>query len=166
MPYTPTTTDEKIRDLQNTAMLEFMPRQRRLEQAAADMRESEEEFRRLRLLQYELLITHLAPAAEARAQPAVSDVQAPSTPPVITLGDRVCDRFTGLTGWVHGIAHYITGCDQILLHPRKLSDDGGKIVDGVWLDDSRLELLEAQPTPPSHNRGGPTAGEASGLRIS
>jgi hypothetical protein len=85
----------------------------------------------------------------------------------INLGDKVKDTYSGFTGWVHGVSHFITGCDQVCVNPRSL-DEKGAPRDGVWFDETRLEVLEAVAAPiakpdPQH-RGGPTPGEAAGMR--
>lgn len=80
----------------------------------------------------------------------------------IKLGDRVRDRFSGLVGYVHAKAEYITGCNQILVDPRTIKD--GTVVAGSWLDDTRIELVEALPTPEKQTVGGPSCAEAAGLR--
>lgn len=82
----------------------------------------------------------------------------------IKLGDKVRDKYTGLTGWCHGLASYLTGCDQVLVDPRKLKDSDGEMVVGSWLDDSRIELVEELPTPEKTENGGPSAAESAGLR--
>lgn len=79
------------------------------------------------------------------------------------LGDKVRDRFTGFVGHVHAIAKYITGCDRVLVNPRKL-DDKGAPVEGTWFDDSQLELLDSQPAPAGKPVGGPAPRAESGLR--
>ncbi len=55
----------------------------------------------------------------------------------IKLGDIVTDDISGFTGVVVGICHYLTGCTQMLVTPKKLSADGGKI-DSQWFDEGRL----------------------------
>jgi hypothetical protein len=80
----------------------------------------------------------------------------------IKIGDKVRDRLSGLVGYVHGKAEYITGCNQVLVNPRTVKDD--KPVDGTWIDDSRIELVESLSTPETHDRGGPAVAENAGLR--
>lgn len=79
------------------------------------------------------------------------------------LGNKVRDKFTGFEGWVHATAFYITGCDQCLVNQRTL-DDKGQPKDGVWLDNTRLEIVAVGKPVETTPRGGPSAGEAAGLR--
>lgn len=58
----------------------------------------------------------------------------------INMGDRVRDRITGFTGVVTGLAHYITGCTQLLIAPP--ARDGAH-VEGHWYDIDRCEVTEA-----------------------
>lgn len=78
------------------------------------------------------------------------------------LGDKVRDTFTGFVGFIHGSAAYITGCNQHVVNARTV--EGGKPSEGHWLDDMRLELVEAAAPVAAVETGGPTAGEAAGLR--
>lgn len=54
-------------------------------------------------------------------------------------GEYVKDMITGYEGVVTGRTDYITGCNQILVNPQKINDDG-KTVDGQWFDEHRLTL--------------------------
>lgn len=63
-------------------------------------------------------------------------------PTEIVLGCRAKDRISGFTGRVTGIANYLTGCNQVLIVPEKLKDDGS-IVDAHWYDIQRCERIGA-----------------------
>jgi hypothetical protein len=80
------------------------------------------------------------------------------------LGDKVRDKYTGFTGWCHGIATYITGCNQVLINPRTLKKEDGKPTDGEWFDDIRVELVEDLPEAAKRQTGGPSSREAANLR--
>lgn len=58
----------------------------------------------------------------------------------IELGCRAKDKISGFTGRVTGIANYLTGCNQVLVVPEKLKDDGSK-VSGEWFDIQRCERV-------------------------
>lgn len=55
-------------------------------------------------------------------------------------GDLVRDKVTGFEGVVTGFTTYITGCDQYLVNPPAKD---GTYPEGKWLDDVRLDLVEA-----------------------
>ena len=57
-------------------------------------------------------------------------------------GDLLKDRVTGLNGVVMVRAEYSTGCHHYGIQPRKIIDEA-KEPDWIWLDQSRLELVEA-----------------------
>lgn len=80
-----------------------------------------------------------------------------------SLGDKVRDTFTGFTGHVHAVAKYITGCDRVLVNPRKL-DEKGAPVEGTWFDDATLELVAVEAAPPKKHTGGPAPRAEAGLR--
>lgn len=61
------------------------------------------------------------------------------------FGDRVQDRVTGFQGIVTGFITYITGCDQYLVNPPAKD---GAYIDGQWLDDVRLNLVETDAISP------------------
>lgn len=54
----------------------------------------------------------------------------------IVFGQMVVDQITGFRGRVTGVAHYISGCSQVLVAPR-ISDDGS-YRDSQWFDVQRL----------------------------
>ena len=57
------------------------------------------------------------------------------------MGATVRDKLTGFDGTITGRADYLNGCRQYLIKPRKLDD--GKMIDGHWIDEQRLELMNA-----------------------
>ena len=59
----------------------------------------------------------------------------------INIGDRVKDDVTGLQGIVTGIVDYISGCQQLLVQPPV--DNDGKFVSSHWIDEDRLEVVDA-----------------------
>lgn len=61
------------------------------------------------------------------------------------FGSTVSDKITGFSGIVIGKSSYITGCDQYLIQP-KIKD--GSFVEGRWIDEGRLELVEENSIEP------------------
>lgn len=57
------------------------------------------------------------------------------------IGETGKDRITGFMGVCTARAEYITGCNQLLIQP-KLDKDGG-FVEGRWIDEDRVELVDA-----------------------
>jgi len=57
------------------------------------------------------------------------------------MGATVKDRLTKFKGVVTGRSDYLNGCKQYLVKPTTL--DSGKMIDGHWLDEQRLELMNA-----------------------
>lgn len=57
-------------------------------------------------------------------------------------GDLLKDVVTGLEGIVMVVAFYSTGCIHYGLQPRKMTEKNDT-PDWSWLDESRLELIEA-----------------------
>ncbi len=57
--------------------------------------------------------------------------------PAPILGFTVKDRITGFKGVAVGHVEYLTGCNQTLVVPPV--DAEGKLRDGQWFDDQRLE---------------------------
>ena len=55
------------------------------------------------------------------------------------LGDVATDTLTGFTGIVISRIEYLTGCIQWKLQPQGLKE--GKIVEGEWLDEVRLKVI-------------------------
>jgi hypothetical protein len=70
------------------------------------------------------------------------------------LYDKLCDKVTGFTGTVMSRTQYATGCHHYGLLPPL--DKDGKILDNTWIDESRLDLVEASNfVLPSHTTSGP-----------
>jgi hypothetical protein len=59
------------------------------------------------------------------------------------IGDRARHRINGFEGIVTGRTEYINGCIQYLVAPTTL-DKEGKIMEGQWIDEQNLVLVEAQ----------------------
>ena len=59
------------------------------------------------------------------------------------LGGKAKDKITGFSGTITAKCEYLTGCTQYLLQPG--TDKDGKYVDGRWMDEDRLEAIEADP---------------------
>lgn len=58
---------------------------------------------------------------------------------MIELGVKARDKVTGFKGIITGRASYLTGCDQYSIVPP--IDKDGKLSDGVWFDESRVEVI-------------------------
>ena len=69
------------------------------------------------------------------------------------LGLNVRDRVTKVEGIVTSISFDLYGCVQSLVHPGK--DRDNKILDQLWFDVSRLEVLSTQPVmaQPNYDEG-------------
>jgi len=79
------------------------------------------------------------------------------TAPEIKFGKLYRDRITGFEGVCTGFSSFISGCDQVLLHPKVGPD--GKREDGLWIDDDRLIDVEAEARVARTSRkGGPPQG--------
>lgn len=71
------------------------------------------------------------------------------------LGYTVTDRITGFKGVAVGHVEYLTGCNQTLVVPPV--DGDGKLREGQWFDDQRLQLSSGEPvkldnsTTPGHD---------------
>lgn len=59
---------------------------------------------------------------------------------LFNVGDRVKDRISGLTGIVMSRAEHLFGCCRYWLQPEEAKD--GKPVDGCWLDEAALVLVQ------------------------
>ena len=57
----------------------------------------------------------------------------------IQLGDTVREKISGFTGVVTGLVRYITGCDQALVAPRTLKEEGTRR-ESEWFDIQRLDV--------------------------
>lgn len=64
------------------------------------------------------------------------------------LGDRVRDRISGLQGIIASRTQHLYGCVRYWILPEEVKD--GKPLDGAWLDEPQLELVEARVHVP-HN---------------
>ena len=71
---------------------------------------------------------------------------------MIELGCTATDRVTKFRGVVTGKAQYLTGCNQALLMPSVDAD--GKLRDGGWFDEQRLEVDEEQAVIVTDNSKG------------
>ena len=82
------------------------------------------------------------------------------------FGTRAKDVVTGFEGTVTGQVSYMTGCDQYIISPQ--IDKDGKIVEGRWIDEKRLEAVDAEPVKlPEHAGEDPQsdgAGEPAPLK--
>lgn len=59
---------------------------------------------------------------------------------MVTLGDKVKDRITGLTGIVVASTSYLNGCRRISVQPQELKD--GKPVEPSHFDEPQVEVIE------------------------
>lgn len=87
---------------------------------------------------------------------------------VFPFGSTVRDIITGFEGVVSGYSTAITGCDQYCVNP-PVKD--GAYVDGRWIDEQRLELVESAgivklpvPTKIQHLGAGPEGPPKGGRR--
>lgn len=58
----------------------------------------------------------------------------------VSLGDRVRDRVTGLTGIAMSKTRYLFGCDRVAVQPTELKD--GRPVDAFHVDEPQLEVVK------------------------
>lgn len=56
------------------------------------------------------------------------------------LGEKGCDKLTGFTGTIVGVADYVWGCQYVALVGEKLDKDG-KPMDVLWFDRDRIEVI-------------------------
>lgn len=69
--------------------------------------------------------------------------------------DRVRCNVTGFEGVITAYSEYLTGCEQYCVKPAKLDKDG-KMFDGVWIDQDRLDLVKnGAAKEPVKRTGGP-----------
>lgn len=72
----------------------------------------------------------------------------------VKLGQKVRDIITGFEGTATGRTEYLTGCVQISIVPPV--DKDGKVQEGHWFDEDRLQIIEAKPVKLNiKNDGGP-----------
>lgn len=85
---------------------------------------------------------------------------------MLKLGDNVRDVISGYQGVTTGFAHYITGCRQWLVSPRKVPSDGETF--GKWLDEVRLKAVPGKRlelgTESAAAIGGPALGPKSTVK--
>lgn len=62
----------------------------------------------------------------------------------IEFGTKAKDAITGFVGTVTGHTRYISGCSQLLLVPGL--DKDGKMQEGHWFDEQRVEAVETKPS--------------------
>lgn len=55
------------------------------------------------------------------------------------MGKKAKDRLTGFEGVITGVSQFMTGCDQF--HLQHGCSEDGKLGEGHWFDEQRLELL-------------------------
>jgi len=77
-------------------------------------------------------------AVEARRLKKGNEMQ-----PRIELGSRVKDIVNGFEGTVVGRCEWLTGCVQYVISPKV--DKDGKRIESEWVDEMRLQVLEAPP---------------------
>ena len=64
---------------------------------------------------------------------------------MIELGQKARDKITGFAGIITGRAQYLYGCDQYVLAP-PVKEADGKIEQGQWFDEGRIEITGAGVT--------------------
>lgn len=55
------------------------------------------------------------------------------------LGDHVRDTLTAFEGIITGRVEYVTGCNQLLINPARVTSDGA-LVGPEWIDVDRAEF--------------------------
>lgn len=73
----------------------------------------------------------------------------------LQMGVKAKCKVTGLTGIITGRTEYLNGCIQWLVKPPV--DKDGKIVEGHWIDEGQLEIIDEGIAidVPSKGPGGP-----------
>jgi hypothetical protein len=66
----------------------------------------------------------------------------------ISVGDKVQDRITGLTGIVVCVAQWLNGCKRVTVQPQEHKD--GKIADLFTGDPSDMVLLQVEAITPQY----------------
>ena len=56
------------------------------------------------------------------------------------FGKKARDKVTGLVGIITGKSVWMYGCNQYCIVPPV--DKEGKVVDGSWFDEGRIEIIE------------------------
>ena len=75
---------------------------------------------------------------------------------MIKLGSKVRDMLTGFEGTATGRTAWLYGCARIMIEPSEMKD--GKPVEGVWLDEQRVEVIEEKGPLVSKNSSATTGG--------
>lgn len=65
---------------------------------------------------------------------------------MFSLGDRVKDKITGMTGIATGRCAWLYGCVRYAVQPEKLDKDN-KSGEPVWFDEPQLLLVKAAAVP-------------------
>ena len=70
------------------------------------------------------------------------------------FGKKARDKVTGLVGIITGKSVWMYGCNQYCIVPPV--DKEGKVVDGSWFDEGRIEIIEdaIEPKDVQVARGG------------
>lgn len=71
----------------------------------------------------------------------------------IGLDMVVKDKVTGFKGLVIARSDWLNGCVRFLVQPQHLKD--GRPIDGEWVDEPQLELVEDKEKEKPEPRGGP-----------
>ena len=61
----------------------------------------------------------------------------------LKLGMKGRDVVTGVEGILIAVTKHLTGCDRWLIQPPGMNDKGEQMV-GVYVDDTRVEIVDAQ----------------------
>jgi hypothetical protein len=72
---------------------------------------------------------------------------------MITLGSKVRDKITNITGIVISRHEYMYGCVRWGVQPQEIKD--GKAVEASVFDEPQLELVQEQSAVPPPTTGGP-----------
>lgn len=66
---------------------------------------------------------------------------------IIELGDRIKDPISKFEGICVGITSWLYGCERVCISPEKRKDDG-TIIEDVWIDRARAEVVEKAAVNP------------------
>jgi hypothetical protein len=67
---------------------------------------------------------------------------------MITLGQKVRDKVSGVTGIAIGRTEWLTGCNTIVIQPPMKADDTTKKPESISADEPWCEVLDATPLEP------------------
>jgi len=81
---------------------------------------------------------------------------------MISLGSKVKDRFTGLTGIAVAYTQWIFGCSRYGVESQELKD--GKLVEIQWIDEQRIEMIPGEAPTASPESGAVSGGPKSDPR--